>query len=38
MSKQESVLEIVQVTIFVIMRSFNSSPLKNYKFVNMAIY
>jgi hypothetical protein len=29
MSKQESMFEIVQVTIFVIMRGFNSSSLTN---------
>jgi hypothetical protein len=29
MSKQESMFEIVQVTILVITRSFNSSPLTN---------
>jgi hypothetical protein len=38
MSKQEITFEIGQVTILVIMRSFNSSPLSNYKFVNIAIY
>jgi hypothetical protein len=36
--KQESMFEIAQVSILVIMRSCKSSPLSNYKFMNIAVY
>jgi hypothetical protein len=38
MLKQESTFQIGKETILVITKSFNSSLLSNYKFVNIAIY